>query len=183
MWRKTQFNTLSVATVQREMLTMTRLICFAPWKHNYKKSCILPTSLHAQNHMSESGVCSVHFFFLFLFFFLKKAKNGVHASYTAALLLPSTRSRWRIPQWPWVPFLQGNQRGIRKLQEVHTVLCSLGWLVYPVYVQQLSQIDWLPGQGPLSSKMSSMAMSLLTDEPLIASNTIWNSDTKRETVA
>lgn len=32
----------------------------------------------------------------------------------------------------------------------------------------------LPWQGPPSKMMSSMAMSLLSDRPLVASNTIWN---------
>lgn len=60
---------------------------------------------------------------------------------------------------------------------------AVGSAVFTMYVQQLSQIDWLPGQGPPSIIMSSIAMSLLTDEPLIALNTIWNSNTKRERVA
>lgn len=111
-------------------------------------------------------------------------KTKVNAYYTAAWV-PPTRSHWRFPQWPYSPDLKRNCRGIGTLREsasisihTHAYMSMYIHVCIHTFMYDIYTFTCLPWQALLSNTMSSMAVSLLADAPLVASNTIWNSKEK-----
>lgn len=74
---------------------------------------------------------------------------------------------------------QTNQEAVTDLKIFYSS-CVCLFNVHQLKKQLKNPLKCSPGHGPPSRITSSMAMSLLTDEPLVALNTIWHSETKTE---